>query len=493
MERRSRAFAELIRGLGGIPFGPWERAVVTGIALDSRRVEPGDLFVAVRGQRADGVRYVPDALRRGAAAVVVPPYAGPVEGTPGLRVGEPRLVLPELAARFHGHPARSLRVVGVTGTNGKTTTVWMIGAILRAAGEDPGLLTTAEAYTGRRRFRPEYTTPEPPDLHLCFREMVDCGLRYACMEVSSHGMVLGRVRGVRFQVGAVTNVSPDHQDFHPTFEHYVAAKRAFVAGLDADAVCLLNAEGPRVRAMAAATPARILLYGLAGGAAVRACDVSCGPSGSRFTVRTAAPLPRLAFEVGIPLPGRHNVLNALAAAGAALALGVPPETVRAALAAFQPPARRLAVRRVGEYAVIDDVAMNEGSCEAVLATVASLRCPQLVVVNALRGNRGPEVNAGIARVLARWNRRLGFAPLILTASQSHVARYAVDHRVRPEEASAFPDAARREGLDVSFHEELPPALEEGAARLRPGGVLLLLGTFGMDEGAALAADCLRRR
>ncbi len=472
--------------------------MVTGLAVDSRLVQPGDLFFALRGRVHDGVRFIPEALARGAAAVVVPAETGPVVGLPGLRAADPRRLFPDVARRFYGDPARALRIVGVTGTNGKTTTAAMVAAIIGAAGARAGYLTTAEVYTGRRRYRPEYTTPEAHELHRCFREMADAGLGYACMEVSSHAVVLDRIRGVPFRVGIVTNVTPDHLDFHGSFQAYAAAKGAFVEGLAPSAACLLNADDPVVRAMAAGTRAQVITYGF-GDAAVQAAAVEYLAAGMRFVLHVRAALPLLSgagtvgplsFPAVIPLPGRHNVQNALAAAAAALVEGIDPEAVRRGLAGFRPPARRLETLRVGDRTVISDVAMNEGSYETVFATVAALGFSRLVVVNAIRGNRGPEVNAAVARVLARWNRRLGFAPLIATASRSHVGRYRPDYRVRPEELAAFVETAEREGLAVSVHEELPPAIAEGVARLVPGGALLLLGTFGMDDGARLAAQLL---
>lgn len=495
------ALTDLLSTDEGMPFGPWERVFVSGIAIDSRRVKPGDLFFALKGRCNDGALYIDDALTRGAVALVIPATARPMGGIPGLRCRDPRLLLPAVAARLFGHPARSLRLIGVTGTNGKTTTVWLTDALLRSAGESVGLLTTAEAYTGRQRFRPEYTTPEAHELHRYFREMVNSGLRYACMEVSSHGISLHRVRGVRFQIGVVTNVSSDHQDFHPDFEHYLKAKTAFVEEIPRDGVCLLNAEDERVMAMRKGVKAGVVSYGF-GEADICARDIEQGAWGTRFTVTTKGMFPRPggagtvsppALAVETKLTGRHNVLNLLAAIATALICGVEAEDIGRAAPSLEPPPRRLETRRVGDRVIISDVAMNEGSYEAVFETMRAIGYRQLVVVNAVRGNRGSAVNAAIARVLAKWNRKLRFGSLIVTGSRSHVARYSADYGVRPEEMAAFVENAVREGLEVCVHEELYPAIEEGVGRLGPGGVLLLLGTFGMDDGAAIAAGILEGR
>ncbi len=500
--RREKRLADLVEDLEGEPIGTWEGATVTGVAIDSRLVRPGDIFVAIKGERTDGAYFVPDAVKNGASAVVLPFYAGNGGGVPGVRVSDTRRALPVIAARFYDYPVRSLTLSGVTGTNGKTTSVYMIGAMLREGDKEPGLITTAEVITGRSRFRPEYTTPEAHDLHRYFRDMVDSGITHACMEVSSHGVVLGRVIGIPYSVGIVTNITPDHLDFHKTFEAYLEAKRDFVRMLGREAVCLLNYEDRNVREMASEAESWVFTFGFAEKADILAREVKYGSEGTSFSFELNRELPMcggrgsirpMSMDLTMPLHGRHNVLNALGAAAAALVLGVEQGAIVDALSGFSPPVRRLQVQEVNGYKVINDVAMNEGSYEAVLETMASMECPQLVVVNAIRGNRGPEVNARIAKVLSKWNKRLDFAPLIVTASRSHVALYNADYHVRPQEMDAFLETSREEGMGFSVHEELPPAIEEGLSRLKPGGVLLLLGTFGMDDGARIAVERLGGR
>lgn len=502
--QEGRPFAELIRGLPGTPFGDWRAVRVRGIATDSRQVEPGDLFVALPGTQRHGAAFVAEAARRGAAAVVIPTSESAPAGLAGLRHPAPEAALADLAARFYRHPSHELTVVGVTGTNGKTTTALLLTHLLRAAGWDPAAWTTTLVSGAGPSFRPVWTTPPAHRLERFLRTAADLGRRAAVLEVSSHGVALGRVRCIRFRAGVGTNVSPDHLDFHGSLEAYVAAKRAFFAALGPGALAVLNAGDPVVLGFERATRATVLTYGVADRAEradLQAADLRLGRMGSEFMLlpgpRLCELAPAAARELpapaNLPLPGRHNVENALAALGAALGLGLPLEPLLPALSTAPPPPRRLETRPVGPYLVVNDVAMNEASYDTALATVAAWGARGLVVVNALRGARGAEVNAAAARVLARWNRRLGFAPLIVTASQGELARDPVDHRVREAELAAFVDTAKREGLGVSLHEELAPAVAEAVGRLPRGGVLLLLGTFGMDEGPALAVAMLERR
>jgi UDP-N-acetylmuramoyl-L-alanyl-D-glutamate--2,6-diaminopimelate ligase len=485
---------DLAAGLPAVGMGSgWPNTVVTGLALDSRRVSPGDMFCAVPGSRRHGVEFWNDAKSRGAAALLtdVAPDDWP-PGAVGLRTPAVRRVLAEVAARLHGQPARNLRIVGVTGTNGKTTTVHMVTEILRQAGWPTARWSTTwvDWPEDGGGFRPTMTTPDPPDLHAFLAAAVRAHATDAVMEVSSHAVVLERVRGVQFAVGVATNLTPDHLDFHKTFEAYAAAKRQFIASLPSGATAVLNADDPVVSDFARACRARPLRYGLRNPADARAADIRLSPTHVRFRLVLRGSAVRRPAVV--PVTGRHNVANALAAILATQALGVHPDTAVRALARFQPPVRRLEPIPVGPYTVVNDVAMNRASYDTVMEAMAALRRP-LVVVNAVRGNRGEAVNRDAARVLGRWNTRLAFAPLILTTSDAELARMPVDYRVRAQELSVFQEEARAAGLALSLHRSLHSAIVEAVDRLVPGGLLLLLGTFGMDDGPRLAAEIIADR
>ncbi|MDI3297854.1 MAG: UDP-N-acetylmuramyl-tripeptide synthetase [Bacillota bacterium] len=500
-EERGRALAELAAGLGGRLEGCAGSVRVEGIGVDSRRIRPGDLFVALPGSRVHGAAYLEEARSRGARAAVLPPEAPAPEGFPVLRHPDAAGILPELAARLYGRPGERLRLAGVTGTNGKTTTALLLAHLLRAAGRRVAVWTTTVAWAPSGPFRPLWTTPPAHELQRWLRQAADAGCEEAVLEVSSHGVVQGRIAGLRFAAGVATNLSPDHLDFHGSLEAYAAAKRAFIAALEPPAVAVLNAEDPVVRSFARAARAHVVDFGFGAGAGVGAEEVRTGTSGSDFRMRVGDPeLARRAglaagerIPVRLRLVGRHNVANVLAASAAALWLGLRPDRLPEALASFAPPPRRLESVRVGPFTVVNDVAMNEASCETVLRAVGAMSPPQLVVVHAVRGRRGPEVNAGMGRVLARWNRRLRFAPLVVSLSLDRLGRYPVDHRPREEEVEALRRAAEEGELPLSVHASLEEAIAEAVDRLQPGGLLLLLGTFGMDDGPWLAVERLAAR
>lgn len=496
-----RPLAELVAGLGGRLEGEAGPVAVRGIAVDSRRVRPGDLFVALPGSRTHGAAYLGEAVARGAAAAVLPPGAAAPPGFPVFRHPAAGDLLAELAARLYGRPGERLRLAGVTGTNGKTTTALLLAHLLRATGRRVAAWTTTAAWSPGGPFRPLWTTPPAHELQRWLAQAADAGFQEAVLEVSSHGVAQGRIAGLRFAAGVATNLSPDHLDFHGSLAAYAAAKRAFIAGLEAGAVAVLNGEDPVVREFARSTRAHVVDFGFAPGRGVGAEGVESDAGGSCFLLRVGdAELARRAglapgerIPARLRLVGRHNVANALAASAAALWLGLEPGRLAGALAAFEPPPRRLESLTVGPFTVINDVAMNEASCETVLAAVEAMAPAQLVVVHAVRGRRGAEVNAAMGRVLARWNRRLHFAPLVVSLSLDRLERYPVDHRPREEEVEALCRAAREGGLPLSLHAALEEAVAEAVNRLRPGGVLLLLGTFGMDDGPWLAVERLAAR
>lgn len=495
--------ADLLHPQDGARIGPWDGIVVHGLETDSRRIEPGDLFVALAGLRTEGARFAQDAVARGACAVVTARADLLPEGVPALLCPEPRELLPRIAARLYGHPEREVRLVGVTGTNGKTTTTLLAGHLLRAAGRSTGYWTTTEVDTGERRFRPLWTTPMPPDLMRFLRHTRDAGGTWAAIEVSSHALSLGRIEGLSFEAVTVTNLSPDHLDFHPTLSDYARTKRRLLTYTSPSGAAFLSDDDPIVRTWSERAPCRTFRYGLKATAdlGAEAIRQEAGRMAFTLTIRDdvlrerSGGVQTVALEM--PLIGLHNVKNALAACGMALWVGVDPGALASGLATFRSVPRRLERLTVGPYTVINDVAMNEASYDTVLeAVVSSQEAPgRLTVVHALRGGRGPEVNARVMRALAAWNAKHSFAPLIVTLSRDALERYGEGYQVTPEELEASIRAAREAEapLPLDVHTDLETAISAAVERVRPGDTLLLLGTFGMDDGPALAHLALARR
>ncbi|MGC8487128.1 MAG: Mur ligase family protein [Clostridia bacterium] len=484
----------LVAGLPGHGIGGgWEQAAVLDVVIDSRTVRPGSLFVALPGHHSHGALHIGQAVAAGAAAVLVPEdWAAQVPpGVAGFASPHITRALAIASARLYRNPGSVLRLSAVTGTNGKTTVVTLLAHILRTAGFATVYWSTAFINDGHMTTRPRYTTPPAPELHRFLAEAAARGNTDAVVEVSSHALVLDRVYGLDFAVAAVTNLSPDHLDFHGSLAAYARAKRILVEALSPDATAVLNADDPVVSAYRLHTRARVLTFGFASADIWAAID-ALSPTESRFHLCLPDDPPQL---VRMQLPGRHNVANAMAAAGLAIGLGIPSSVIHSAIESFQAPVRRLEADRIGPYTVINDVAMNRASYEAVMGAMRDAEPDRLVVVNAIRGNRGVEVNRDIAEILALWSRRFtrSFAPLVVTTSDRHAAAFPDDYRVRPEELQAFLAMAAERDLPCEVFRELPDALDHAIDRLQGGGTLLLLGTFGMDDGPALAIAKLEDR
>ncbi len=383
------------------------------LAYDSRTVGPGALFFCVPGQRSDGHEFGARAVEGGAAALVVERLLDlPVTQ---VRVADARAAMPTVAVRFWGDPTATLRVAGVTGTNGKTTTAFLIRHVLEAHGTRTGLLGTVKRVVGGIEEEVERTTPEAIDLQRTFRRMLDAGDAACAMEVSSHALALERTAGVRFTVAVFTNLTQDHLDFHANMEQYFLAKRELFSSPGAAApgpgrrrqlpgtavVNIDDSYGIRLaKEVREAGRPPLLTFSPSGeeGADFRARDISFDASGSRF--RCLGPTGEV--EVRMPLPGHFNVENALAAIGAGHVLGVPIEAAAAALGgAGRVPGRFEPVEDGQAFVVLVDYAHTPDSLENALEAARRLTDGRLIAVFGCGGDRDREKRPLMGKIAAR--------------------------------------------------------------------------------------------
>jgi len=369
----------LLSDVMGAPLAVGGETEITGLAYDNRRVAPGMLYFCVRGFTRDGHEFAPDAVARAAAALVVERPLG--LGVPEVVVPSTRAAMGPAAARFHGDPTAELDVVGITGTNGKTTTAFLVRALLEAAGRQCGLLGTVTSFVGGVERPVERTTAEAIDLQRDFRAMRDGGDVACAMEVSSHALALGRADAIHFAVAIFTNLTQDHLDFHATMEDYFAAKRRlFEAG---PRTAVVNVDDPYGRRLAQELPDAVTIA-LDRDATYRATDVESGFAGSSFTALT----PEGPLALRTPLPGRFNVSNVLGAVAAVHALGVPLAQIAAALPqAGRVPGRFEPVDEGQPFAVLVDYAHTPDSLENVLAAARPLTEGRLLCVFGCGGDR----------------------------------------------------------------------------------------------------------
>jgi len=362
-------------------------AEISELAVDSRTAQPGSLFVAVRGERVDGHRYAKAAVARGSAALVVERQLDEVD-VPQIVVEDTRIAISRLADTFYGRPSQVLTVFGVTGTNGKTTTTYLLRSIAEAADVPCGVIGTLGGMFGRHNWALENTTPLAVELHRLLAEMRDDGARAVAMEVSSHALALGRADDVRFRAAALTNVTRDHLDFHGTLARYVAAKRRL---FDLAEYAVLNVDDAVGRTFAGEF-VTATTYAIDRNAQLRATNIVLQGDGTRFDVD--------GLHVEIALPGRFNVANALAAIGLARAGGFDDDAIVRGLAAARAVPGRM--ERIGAFGIdaIVDYAHTPDALANVLRAARETTRGRLIVVFGCGGDRDPGKRVEMGRIAA---------------------------------------------------------------------------------------------
>ena len=492
--RELPALAHLVGAIQGARLARGDPTTrITGICHDTRRLSRGELFVAIRGFRSDGREFVGEAVARGAGAVAAEADIPTPDGVALVLVPSARAAVADLAAAFFGHPSRRMSVVGVTGTDGKTSTVHMLSAILEAHGLRTGWLSTVSTKVGER-VRPnasEHTTPEAPVVQATLAEMVEAGTDVAIVETSSHALALDRVRGIEFRVGVFTNVTPEHINFHGSFDAYRATKGRLLAALPPDGLAVLNADDPSSAYMRSVTRAPTLTYALDGPADLRATDVAVAPGGTRFTIRASqrrrragrngvAAGTRLPLQPVDPLPlrtrliGRFNAANWLAAYGAATYFGATAEDLARAVAQLGPVLGRMNLIDAGQpFHVVVDFAHTPHALEHALEAARRLARGRVLLVFGLPGRRDPR-----SRSMMGWLATRGADFFAITTDDPFDEDPAeIAHQIAhgAELAGAAPGAQFVVDLDRRS------ALRMLLQRAEPGDVILLAGHGHLDH------------
>jgi UDP-N-acetylmuramoyl-L-alanyl-D-glutamate--2,6-diaminopimelate ligase len=437
----------------------------TGVSFDSRQAGPGSVFFALRGQRADGVAFAAQAIARGAAAVVAERSPDTPAGVPWVVVGDARLALALAAAEFYGHPSHRLRVVGTTGTNGKTTTSWLVGAIFEAAGTRCGVLGTVSYRMAAREVSAARTTPEAPDVQRMLDEMAGAGCGACAMEVSSHALALRRVDGTRFAAAIFTNLTRDHLDFHGDMDGYFGAKRRLFELLPTDAPAVVNVDDPRGVALARIVD-RSVTYALDAPADVTAGPLETALGGLAFEARTPAGPVRVRSR----LTGRPNAYNLLAAVGAATALDLPVEAIERGIEGLDAvPGRFQVVSDTGdEVAVVVDYAHTDDALRNLLETARTLAPARVITVFGAGGDRDRQKRPLMGMVAARLS-----DVVVLTSDNS---RGEDPERILADVRGGVEGEARQGHVEVLSIIDRGDAIAAANGLARPGGIVLVAGT-----------------
>lgn len=465
-------FHEMTQVVGAACWAGDVAASILDVTYDSRRVRPGCLFVAIRGLRQDGHRFVDDAVRQGAAAVIIEDATFAPSGVPYALVHNSRAALAKAAAALHGYPSRRLCLVGVTGTDGKTTTTHLTASILEAVGHRTGFVSTVELRTGRttRTNTTGHTTPQAPELQRLLADMVEAGASYAVLEVSSHALAMDRVSGCDFDVAVFTNLTSEHLNFHGSLEEYRRQKtRLFeMLGESSDKgwpkVGILNVDDPNFGHIARACPVPILTYGLRKPADVTAHKVEMASEGTRFVV--AGPFGSMKLQT--KFAGLFNVYNWLAAITTGLALGVePPDFVRAAEVTL-PPRGRLQRIDVGQpFEVVVDFAHTPNALAKALQALRAQSSGRIIVVFGHAGGRDAANRLRLGEVAGRL--------ASLTVLTTDDAYDEPPEAIMKEIARGLERVGCRLGVDYQMVPDRRQAMRMALSLAEPGDTVLLAG------------------
>ena len=444
--------------------GPLDREVA-GIAYDSRRVTPGMVFVAIPGRHTDGHEFISNAIERGASAVICERNGIRSSRATKIRVADVREALARAAMSYYQNPSAKLRVIGVTGTNGKTTVSFMIKAILEAAGIKTGLIGTVRYEIGDRVIPAQRTTPESLEVQQLMSQMLRADCQACVMEVSSHALEQKRVFGVEFDVAIFTNLTRDHLDYHQTMENYFAAKQKLFTALEKGtkkSAAVINIDDTYGARLAGQTKVEVdLTYGLQQSARLRATKIQLGKDGSRFVVET----PERSFACRLPLIGRHNLYNALAAVGAGIALKIPVITLQAALNAMPPVPGRLEIVSLQQpFGVFVDYAHTDDALKNVLSTLREITTGRLLLAFGCGGNRDAGKRARMGKVAAE----LADFTIITTDNP----RKEDPEKIATQIAEGY-RSVRTEG--VSLELERRRAIQQIIGKAEPGDTVLIAG------------------
>ncbi|MDH7485158.1 MAG: UDP-N-acetylmuramoyl-L-alanyl-D-glutamate--2,6-diaminopimelate ligase [Anaerolineae bacterium] len=465
---------------------------ITAITADSRRAQPGALFVAYAGVSVDGHDFIDQAVAAGAAAVVGEREWKEIRGMRGgtsfpsfpsfpyVRVGDGRQALAYLCAAWHGFPARRLKVIGVTGTDGKTTVTFLIHAVLTAAGHRTGMISTVSARIGERSLDTglHTTTPDAPEVQAYLAQMVAAASEYAVLEATSHGLAQQRVAACDFDVAVVTNITHEHLDFHGSPEAYLAAKAMLFESLSRSQrkpgvpkVAILNADDSSFQRLRRIPADVQITYGLSESADVRATDIRYSPSATRFTVQAHSAVSKIrasSFQLQTSLIGEYNVYNCLAAAAVGLSQGLTAEAIQNGIASVKGVVGRM--ERIDEgqdFLAIVDFAHTPRALEVALETVRRLAEGRVIVVFGCAGLRDVQKRPWMGRIAGRLADRV-----VITAE---------DPRTEPLEeimaqiAAGCQEAGRRESQDYWRIGNRAEAIRFAVHMARPGDVLLVTG------------------
>lgn len=459
---------------------------IDNIQYHSAKVSKGSLFVCIKGYKTDGHNYLESAVSAGAVAAIVEDFMD--LDIPQYKVKNSRMALALLADTYYKHPSSQLKVIGITATNGKTTTSFMMDSILETHKLKTGLIGTVVVKIDDEREAAVLTTPESLDLHCFFNKMLDKNVSHATMEVSSSALELSRVGGVDFDIVALNNISREHIDSHGSFEAYYNFKAGLIRNAKPEATAILNLDDEYSKRLTGETKAKVLTYGVndaSGDVWITDLDLSTGRA--KFTVHTK--LGYEPFDIELSIPGYHCVYNSLVAITAALSMDIPSDIIQSGIKNFNGIERRFEFIFEDNFKIIDDHFANAGNINVTLETLDYMTFNQLHFVYAIRGSRGVTVNRENAETIVKWAKKLNVDEIIATKSIGHVIW---KDEVTDEEEAVFLEVMKDANIKVHLFDKLEDAISLSLKEVGDDDVILLAGCQGMDYGCNIALNQLEK-
>ncbi len=473
-----------------------ENPEITDICYDSRKLKKGDLFVCVRGFRTDGHKYMADAQNAGAIAVLCEKTDESLL-IPQIKVLSGRTALSEVSDVFFGHPSGKLKLIGITGSNGKSMTSLMTDNIFQQAGLNTGIIGTIVNRTSKTSEKSVNTTPESRDLHAYLKDMADEGVTHCTLEVSASGIDLSRTAHADFDTVIFNNISREHIDEFGGFENYFRIKKSFIESNEGKANIILNLEDENIREFSETLTHPFYSFGADyKDVSLRAEDIDVTTGFASFTL---IPSDDLRKEMGdlltsedmnikLKVAGYHNVFNSLAAILTGLIYGIPMKTIKIAIEKYRGTERRFELIFDDKFRILDDHFANPGNISATMNTLSRMKFNNLIVFYAIRGSRGISVNRESAETMAEWFKKMGVKEITATVSEGDIIW---KDEVKPEEEDIF-----RQVMDEnSIVYEIYPTIKEGAEKVLQktgeGDLLLLAGCQGMDQGGRYILEMIK--
>jgi UDP-N-acetylmuramoyl-L-alanyl-D-glutamate--2,6-diaminopimelate ligase len=473
--------SHLLKGVAEYDIHGDGSGMISGLTCDSRRVIPGSLFFALRGATVDGHSFIPTAVQAGAAAVVLEDADYAPQGIPWVRVADGRTAMAQMAAEFNGNPTRGLPLIGITGTNGKTTTTYLIEAILAAADLPAAVLGTISYRFGATRIEASHTTPESTELQAALRQLADAGARAFVMEVSSHALEQKRVDGCHFDVAVFSNLTRDHLDYHKTMESYLESKLRLFSELLRPTTdkpqrrAAINMDDPYGAVISGRSACPVITYGVEYRGDVQAVDVASSVDGLRGTLVT----PKGTVPFSSRLLGRFNLSNILAAAAAGIALDLPLTAIKAGIEGHMTvPGRMERVDNTRGITLLVDYAHTGDALENVLSTLKALATGRIITVFGCGGDRDPGKRPIMGRTAAQMsdmaivtsdNPRTEDPLVILAQVMAGITPLGIREYVPEQLSDGFTDQG------FVMLEDRRAAIRLAVRLSRPGDIVLLAG------------------